>query len=206
MLARNSMGALPEPFLTEEEYLAIERAASYRSEYIDGEMYAMAGAGETHGTIVTNIVYQLTRQFQGRPCKACSSDLRVRVSDTGLYTYPDVVALCGSSQLLDDRGDTLLNPQLIVEVLSPGTAFYDRTEKFRRYRQISSFTDYVLVWQHKMRVEHWQPDPTRPGADWQSNDYYLPDERLHFSGLAANLTLAEIYKVSFTDLLLRPVP
>ena len=197
------MSALPEPYLTEEEYLAIERAAPYRSEYIDGEMYAMAGAGETHGTIITNIVVNLGLQFRGRPCKVYSSDLRVRVSDTGLYTYPDVVALCGQPQLLDDRGDTLLNPRLIVEVLSPGTAFYDRTEKFRRYRHIASFTDYVLVWQHKMRVEHWRPDPTT-APDWRGEDYYLPVERLRFPSLDATLSLAEIYdKVTFSN---QPLP
>ena len=198
------MSALPRLLLTEEEYLAIERAASFRSEYIDGEMYAMAGAGETHGTILTNIIVQLGLQFRGRPCKAYCSDLRVRVSDTGLYTYPDVVALCGEPRLLDDRGDTLLNPQLIVEVLSPGTAFYDRTEKFRRYRFIPSFTDYVLVWQHRMRVEHWRPDPANP-PEWQGCDYYVPGERLRFPGLDATLSLAEIYdKVTFSDLPLPP--
>ena len=197
------MSALPNPILTEQEYLDIERAASYRSEYIDGEMYAMAGAGETHGTIITNIVSHLTWQFRGRPCKTYSSDLRVCVSDTGLYTYPDVVALCGPPQVLDDRGDTLLNPQLIVEVLSPGTAFYDRTEKFRRYRRIPSFIDYVLVWQHKMRVEHWRPDPANP-EQWRGENYYLPVERLRFPGLDASLGLAEIYdKVTFSP---NPLP
>lgn len=197
------MSALPEPYLSEEEYLAIEREASYRSEYIDGEMYAMAGAGEGHATIISNFVAHLAWQFRGRPCKVYSTDLRVRVSNSGLYTYPDVVALCGPPQLLDDRGDTLLNPQLIVEVLSPGTAFYDRTEKFRRYRQIASFTDYVLVWQHKMRVEHRQPHDGG-SLDWRGQDLFLPEERLYFPGLNAGLSLAEIYdKVTFSG---NPLP
>ena len=200
------MSALPEPYLTgltEEEYLAIEREATYRSEYIDGDMYAMAGASEVHATIISNVVAGLHAQFKGRLCRVYGTDMRVRVADSGLYTYPDVLALCGGPRLLDDRGDTLLNPQLIVEVLSPGTAFYDRTEKFRRYRQISSFTDYVLIWQHKLRVEHWQPAPE--GGEWSGKDYFLPEEILRFPGLDAALSLADIYdKVSFSSLLLTP--
>ncbi len=192
------MSALLKPFFTEEEYLAIERASDHRSEYIDGEMYAMAGAGEQHATIIANIVSALHGQFRDRPCKVYSTDLRVRVAESGLYTYPDVIALCGKTQLLGDPGDTLLNPQLIVEVLSPGTAFYDRVEKFHRYCQIPSFCDYVLVSQNQHRVEHRVRQSDR-SDDWEVRPYGFLGDRLFFPSLEATLTLKDIYdKVQFT--------
>ena len=198
------MSALPKHRLTEEEYLVIERAADYRSEYIDGEMYAMAGAGEQHVAIVSNIVAALHTQFRGRDCRTYSSDLRVRVAESGLYAYPDVIAICGKPALLSDHGDTLLNPQLIIEVLSPGTAYYDRVEKFRRYRQIPSFCDYVLVSQNQVFVEHRvrQQDPS---ADWEVRPYSTLGDRLCFPALEATLSLRDIYdKIRFTAELLPP--
>ena len=192
------MSALPKHHLTEKEYLAIERAADYRSEYIDGEMYAMAGAGEQHATIISNIVSTLHALFRGRPCKVYSTDLRVRVAASGLYTYPDVIALRGKAELFGDPGDPLLNPQLIVEVLSPGTAYYDRTEKFRRYRQIPSFYDYVLVAQNQHYVEH-RVRQTDPSADWEIRPCHFLGDRLYFPALEATLCLKDIYdKVEFT--------
>src|SRR5213596_3484672 len=113
------MSLQPKPRLTPEEYLALERKAEYKSEYLAGEMFAMAGASERHVSIVANVMYLLVGQLKGRPCKAYASDMRVRVSPTGLYTYPDVVVVCGEARFLDEEVDTLLNPTMIVEVLSP---------------------------------------------------------------------------------------
>ncbi len=198
------MSALPKSLFTEEEYLAIEHEAVFRSEYIDGEMYAMAGAGEEHGIIAGNIHGTLWQQFKGRPCRVYMSDLRVRVANTGLYTYPDVLALCGPSEILHAKGDTLLNPQLIAEVSSPGTAYYDRVEKFRRYQQISSFTDYLLVSQDKMFVEHRQRRADA-SQDWAVFGYDQATDRVELPILAASLTLAEIYdKVEFSPGPLQP--
>lgn len=198
------MSALPKSHLSEEEYLAIEHQASFRSEYIDGQMYAMAGAGEEHGLIAGNIHGTLWQQFKGRPCRVYMSDLRVRVANTGLYTYPDVLALCGQSEVLRAGGDTLLNPQFIAEVLSPGTAYDDRVEKFRRYQQIASFTDYLLVSQDRMFVEHRQrqADASR---GWTACGYDQPADRIDFPTLEASLTLADIYdKVEFPSGPLQP--
>src|SRR5437868_484917 len=113
------MASQPKPYLTPEEYLALERAAPYKSEYLDGDIFAMAGASEEHNTITANLVRHLGNQFDGRPCRVYASDMRVKVSATGLYTYPDVVAVCGPRELEDNHGDTLLNPTVIFEVLSP---------------------------------------------------------------------------------------
>src|SRR5439155_23456156 len=112
------MSLQPKPRLTPEEYLALERKAEYKSEYLAGEMLAMSGASERHVSIVANVMYLLVGQLKGRPCKAYSSDMRVKVSPTGLYTYPDVVVVCGQPQFADEQKDTLRNPTLIVEVLS----------------------------------------------------------------------------------------
>lgn len=144
------------PRYTPEEYLAIERSNSeQRSEYLAGEIFAMGGASERHDLIVTNIVIQLGIQFRGRPCKVYSSDMRVKVSPTGLYTYPDLVALCGEAKFDDDQKDTLINPTVIIEVLSKSTEGYDRGEKFEHYRKIASLAEYLLVSQDKLHVDHY---------------------------------------------------
>ena len=106
------MSTQPKTFLTPEQYLAIEREAKYKSEYYQGEMFAMAGAGEAHNVLVGNLVTGLNNHLRSRPCRVYSNDMRVRVSATGLYTYPDVVVVCGDPQFLDERRDTLLNPSL----------------------------------------------------------------------------------------------
>ena len=126
------MSTLAKSFITPEEYLKIERQAEYKSEYFAGEMFAMAGAAERHNLICMNIYGLLHQQLRQRPCRAYPSEMRVSVSASGLYTYPDVVALCGEPKFLDDHRDTLLNPALIVEVLSPSTEAYDRGRKFEQ--------------------------------------------------------------------------
>ncbi len=120
----------PKTSLTPEQYLEIERKAEFKSEYFNGEMFAMAGAKEAHTLLAMNVGFALHPQLRGRPCRIYSNDMRVRVSSTGLYTYPDVIEVCGERHFLDDQRDTLLNPNLIVEVLSPTTEAYDRGRKF----------------------------------------------------------------------------
>src|SRR5437667_7846427 len=134
--------------LSPEEYLALERKAPVRSEYLDGDMVAMSGGSREHNLIVTNIVRELSNQLKGRPCEVYPSNMRVKVSATGLYTYPDVV-VCGKPQFEDANVDTLTNPTLIAEVLSDSTEAYDREAKFGHYRKIDSLLEYLLVSQEQ---------------------------------------------------------
>jgi Uma2 family endonuclease len=144
----------PKTFLTEEEYLEIERKAEYKSEYFAGEMFAMAGAKEAHNQIVWNMGGILYQQFRSRPCRGYSNDMRVRVAPGGLYTYPDVISICGEPKFLDDeQRDTLLNPNLLVEVLSPSTEAYDRGRKFELYQSIESLNEYLLVASDRVHVD-----------------------------------------------------
>jgi Uma2 family endonuclease len=118
-------------------------------------MFAMTGGSFPHALIIGNLAGELRQQVKGRGCKVCPNDLRVRVRETGLYTYPDVVVVCGEPRLDGEHRDTLLNPTLIVEVLSPATEVYDRGEKFEHYRTIDSLAEYLLVAQDKPRVDHY---------------------------------------------------
>jgi len=147
------MASQPRTFLTPEQYLAIERAAEYKSEYYGGEMFAMSGARESHNLITVNLITELRRQLRQRACRLYTSDMRVRVSASGLYTYPDAAALCGEPQFLDDTRDTLLNPNLIAQVLSPSTEAYDRGRKFEHYRTIESLREYLLISTERVSAE-----------------------------------------------------
>src|SRR5206468_6291774 len=120
------------------------------SEYINGQIYAMSGASREHNLIVVNLIRELSSQLRGRPCEVYASDMRVKVRPTGMYTYPDVVAVCGEPRFEDEQVDTLVNPAVIVEVLSPSTEAYDRGQKFAHYRKLESLTEYVLVAQNEV--------------------------------------------------------
>src|SRR5262245_21149003 len=138
--------SLPSKTLyTPAEYLLMERKADYKSEYANGQIIAMAGASVEHNTITANFVRAIGNSFMGRPCRVFSSDMRVKVSATGLYAYPDVAALCGDLQFDDDQRDTLVNPTVLIEVLSPSTEGYDRGDKSAHYRRLESLQEYVLV-------------------------------------------------------------
>jgi Uma2 family endonuclease len=135
------MSLQTKTYISPEEYLALERKAEYKSEYFAGEMFAMSGASPRHVLIVTNVVAELRSQLKQRPCTVYSTDLRVRVSPTGFYTYPDVVVVCDQPQFADEQRDTLINPTFIVEVLSESTKDYDRGEKFEHYRTLVSLKE-----------------------------------------------------------------
>jgi Uma2 family endonuclease len=184
------MSAQRKPTYTPEEYLALERAAEYRSEYLDGEIFAMAGASEAYNLIAANIIRHLGNQFEGGPCRVYTNDMRVRVTPGRMYTYPDVVAVCGPRQFADDQRDTLLNPTVVFEVLSPSTEAYDRGEKFARYWRLASLTDYVLVAQDQMRVEHF----TRQGDGWFVTAAGSPEDTIRLTALGAELTVRAIYE------------
>jgi Uma2 family endonuclease len=128
-----------------EEYLAFERKSPIKHEFCDGSIFAMARANRWHNLITGNLYRTVSAQFLDRPCEAYISDMRVLVSATGLYTYPDIVAVCDERRFEDSEVDTLLNPNLIVEVLSPSTETYDRGKKFAHYRRLESLGEYVMV-------------------------------------------------------------
>jgi len=176
------------------EYLAAERRAATRSEYVNGKAYAMAGASREHVTIVANLAYLLVGQFKGRPCMAFTNDMRVKVTETGLYTYPDVAALCSEPEFEDAEQDTLMNPSLIIEVLSDSTERYDRGDKFAHYRRLTSLQDYVLVSRHRRLVEHF----ARHGEEWILRMAEGLEAILPLPAMGCELPLADIYdKVSF---------
>ena len=184
------MSLQPKTFLTPEEYLAIERKAECKSEYFNGEMFAMSGASPSHVLIVSNIVAELRGQLKQKPCRVYSADLRVRVSPTGLYTYPDVVVVCGQPKFADDQKDTLINPTLIVEVLSDSTQDYDRGRKFEHYRSLSSFSEYLLIAQDRCHVEHFV---RQADNRWLLSETNKIEDILHLSSVDCNLALTEVY-------------
>ncbi len=192
------MSLQPKPFLSFENWLEDERAAlEGRSEYLDGEVFAMAGASLKHNTIVSNLNRELSIQFKGRPCQVYTNDLKVLIRSANAGKYPDVVAHCGEPELLDDHRDVLLNPSLIVEVLSDSTAAYDRGGKFALYRQIPSLREYLLVSQDRVRVECYRRDAD---GRWTLTDYTGLDDQVPLESLDCTLALAEIYdKVEFVN-------
>ena len=184
------MASIPVTKVTEEEYLRLDRAAEVRSEFLDGEMWAMSGASMRHSRLQGNLYAAVHSALEGGSCQAFGSDLRVRVSPRRMYAYPDVTVVCGKPKLADDRQDILLNPAAIFEVLSPSTEAYDRGAKFRYYLAIDTLKDYVLLDQFTMRVEHY----TR-GADgtWTFRAYEQPEEKLKLDAIGASIALARIY-------------
>ena len=190
------MATHPKTFLTPEQYLEIERKAEFKSEYYQGEMFAMAGAKEAHNLIIWNLARELGQQLRQRPCRAYLADMRVRVSATGLYTYPDVVAVCGEPQFLDDQRDTLLNPNLIVEVLSPSTELYDRVRKFEHYRSLESVSEYLLVSSERVSAELYT---RQPDGRWLLTTVSRMEDSLDLLSVGAHLALADLYeKVDFS--------
>ena len=184
-----------KPLLTPEEYLAIERKAETRSEYLAGEVFLMAGASERHNIIVANLVGEFRVQFKKRPCKVYPSDMRVKIPKTGLYTYPDVVVVCTKPEFEDDGNDTLLNPTLIIEVLSDSTEAYDRGKKFEHYRTLNSLSHYLLVAQDKPQIEYYV---RQPDGKWLFSTYAAPQDTIEIGSVESSLPLAEIYdKVEF---------
>lgn len=181
--------------LSVEEYLAAERASQERHQFLDGEVFAMGGASQRNNLIVTNLVRELSVQLKGRPCETYANDMRVKVSETGLYTYPDVVVVCGGADFDDEHRDTLLNPTLIIEVLSESTEAYDRGKKFEHYRALASCTDYLLVAQDHVRVEHYA---RQPQGRWLLTEAGRPRDVVPLPSIGCELALQELYdRVAF---------
>lgn len=190
----------PESFYTEDEYLAVERASQERREYLDGQIYLMAGESEEHGTICTNLTIEIGSQLKGTPCQAFSKDTKVRsgpipktrYSAEAFYSFPDLVVVCGERQYLDEHKDVLINPKVIIEVLSPSTEAFDRGEKFARYREhLDSLTDYVVVPQSTPLVEHFA---RQSNGEWMiaatARDL---SESVVLGSIGCTLRLSEVY-------------
>lgn len=179
---------------TPEEYLAIERKLESRHEYYQGEMFAMSGASREHNLISMNIAASLHRQFANQPCEVYQHDMRVKVTTIGMYVYPDVVATCKKPRFEDDTFDTLLNPQLIVEVLSESTEGFDRGMKFESYRKIESLHEYLLVDQNRPHIEHY----SREHGPWVLSEAHGLESALLLPAVNCRLDLADVYaKVDF---------
>jgi len=181
---------------TPDEYLALERKAPYKSELLNGFITAMSGATRKHNLIGGNLHALIWNQITERPCEVYMGDMRVRTSPTGLYTYPDVVAVCGEPRFLDEEFDTLLNPTLIVEVLSPSTQNYDRGDKFEHYKAIDSLKEYVIVSQHEILVEQF----VKRGKKWMRTEYRDLAEIIVLESIGCALPLRQVYaKVKMAD-------
>jgi Uma2 family endonuclease len=179
---------------TPEQYLALEHKADFKSEYINGHVIAMAGASRLHNLIAGNLYREVSQQLRGRPREAYISDMRVKVSHTGLYTYPDVVAMCGDIRFEDTDSDTLLNPSIIVEVLSDSIEAYDRGEKLAHYRRLESLQEYLLVAQDKIRIEHY----VRQGTKWVLSELNDLTDTVPLTTIDCAITLRDVYdKVQF---------
>lgn len=186
------MAINPKPPMTPEAYLAFERAQlDAKHEFLNGDVIAMAGASRQHNRIVTNLVVSLGSQLRGRPCDVYSSDMRVKIPTTGLYTYPDVIAMCHDPQFEDEALDTLLNPSVIIEVLSPSTEAYDRGIKFAHYRSIDAMQIYILIAQDKPQVEIFRRQGKR---DWLLSVVEGLDARVSLESIGCELALAEVYE------------
>jgi Uma2 family endonuclease len=184
------MAAIPKTLIAEQDYLEDERKSLHKSEYFNGEIFAMAGASKTHNKIVASVILAIGEHLKGKSCSFFPSDLRVHNAENSLYTYPDVTVVCGEEKYLDDEFDTLLNPTVLVEVLSPATEDYDRGTKFKLYRTIPSLQNYLLVSSTEFAAEIY----TRQANDeWILNTAQGKSSRIHISALNYDLSLSDIY-------------
>lgn len=182
--------AYKKPFTDDAEYLRGERQAFEKSEFIGGRIVAMAGASENHNVISSNIFGELWAQTKNSKCRAFSSDMRVKAK-RGNYYYPDVVIVCGERKFEDNKKDVLLNPKIIVEVLSKSTKLKDRNEKLDSYTSLADLTDYILVEQDTMRVEHFTKTGER---EWKVRLLTERTDKLVLESIGSEISLEEIYR------------
>jgi Uma2 family endonuclease len=182
------------PYISPEEYLRLERQAEYKSEYVNGEIFAMTGASRKHSLVAGNIFRELSLQLKSRPCEAYMSEMRVKVTATGLYTYPDVVVVCGEPKFEDKYFDTLVNPTVLVEVLSPSTERYDRIAKSSYYWTLDSLAEHLLVAQDEVRLKQYVK---QPNGKWLLFESTSLDGVVELPSINCSLALREVYdKVS----------
>lgn len=185
------MTAVPKPTLTPAEYLARERAAAFKSEYYRGETFAMAGARYPHNRVVANLGGLLFAAFRDTPCETLFSDMKVKVTPTGLYTYPDLIVVCGGPEFEDENQDVLLNPKVIFEVLSESTEAYDRGAKFTQYKRVDSLQEYVLVDPDQVLIER---HVRRPDGWLAVPELTDPAGLFTLESVPVSLPVAEVYR------------
>lgn len=176
--------------LTVAEYLQIEERAECKSEFLDGEIYAMSGGTPNHSLIEGNLVQEFGSALESRPCVRYTSNLRIKIESTGLFTYPDLSVVCGPLQTATDDPNAAVNPTVLVEVLSKSTEAYDRIEKFEHYRQIPSLREYVLVSQYRPRVERYQ---RQADGAWLWSVISEMDRSVDLPSLGIAVPMARIY-------------
>lgn len=188
------MVALRQPLRTVEEYFALERTSQEKHEFLDGQIYAMAGASLAHITITDNTFVSLRQQVRGKGCRSFSSEMRVKTVNS--YFYPDLSVVCGEPIFIKIQGlDTLVNPTLVVEVLSPTTSAFDLGEKFDHYRKLDSLQEYILIAQHKPQIQRYV---RQPNGDWLLTSIEGLDKQIDLRSVGCTLSLAEVYEnVSF---------
>src|SRR6185295_7731370 len=177
-------------YITPEEYLAAERAAEYKNEYVNGEIFAMTGASRKHNLIAGNIAGELRQQLKGKPCEVYPGEMRVKAAAARSYVYPDVVVVCEDPQFEDAYLDTLLNPTLVVEVLSKSTESYNRLAKAAYYRTIESLVEYLLIAQEEYRVEQYVK---QTGGHWLLSDVVSLESTVDLQAIGCSLALRDIY-------------
>ena len=186
------MSTQPVNFITPDEYLELERKAEFKSEYFDGQIFAREGANRRHNLLSTRALALIVVDLRDRDCELYGSDMRVCVSPSvGLYTYPDISAVCGEPRFLDGELDTLLNPKVIVEVLSPSTEAYDRGRKFQRYKGIGSLEQYVLISSERIQVEVFTKQES---GVWKSKTVTRPEEIIEIASVGCSFRIAELYQ------------
>ena len=181
-----------------DEYFALEENANYKSEFYQGEIFAMAGASINHVLIVTNLTTELNNALKNKPCKVLSNEMRLHVEANGLYTYPDLMVLCGDVKFYADRNDTVLNPLIIIEVLSDSTKDYDRGGKFLLYRSIPALKEYVLVDQYSIHIERFFMNENN---EWTLKEYDHREKNVSLKSIDFQMHIENIYsKVDFSNL------
>ena len=189
------MDNLARKTFTESEYLELERNADFKSEYYNGETFAMAGASLIHNKIVSNLIFLFNQFLKDKPCDVYPSDLRLQVEKSGLYTYPDITIVCGKTELLDNKFDTLKNPTVLIEVLSDSTEKYDRGQKFSFYREIPSLKEYILVSSKTMKIEKFKRLEDGNYLYIESNEH----QPFPIDSIDMNLNLEDVYnKIDWT--------
>jgi Uma2 family endonuclease len=184
------MSSQIKSYISPEEYLRLERQSEYKSEYVNGEIFAMTGASRKHNLVSGNIFGELREQLKGRECEVYASEMRVKVMATGLYTYPDVVVVCGEPKFEDRYVDTLLNPTLLVEVLSPSTERYDRIAKSSYYRTLDSLTEHLLVAQDEVRLEQ---HVKQTNGQWLLFEHTSLQLIVELPSISCTLALSDVY-------------
>jgi len=176
-------------YIFESEYVEMERNSETKSEYYNGEVFAMSGASEKHNLIVSNLIFSLQLRLKKTPCRVYPSDMRLKVK-TGLYTYPDIMVVCGNRKFDDEKSDTLLNPDVIIEVLSDSTENYDRGRKFQNYQQIDSLKEYVMISQHRQKTEKYSRNKK---GNWMLAESDKDNPFIILESVGCKLEHSEIY-------------